>query len=222
MLSEPEYASLEHVGKLLDRLKLIAASAATVPPPSNDVCAFLSRIEDANPSSPDISEDDNNLQWGHYQFTAGNLTISRVLTSWDSVGGVPIAYRFLAAAIKTHRVAVSICFQRKIKGKPTLSFIYLSHLVDQLWDLVKDIETVEQDKAPDLETVNPTAAARDHVNKLCVADLNKWIDDNQIQKVANKKYKKPDLVDLIMGSSAIPSHSYVVAASKRNKDARKV
>ncbi|KAF8223605.1 hypothetical protein L208DRAFT_1316095 [Tricholoma matsutake] len=36
---------------------------------------FLSRIENANPNSPDISEDDSGSSWGHLQFTSGNMSI---------------------------------------------------------------------------------------------------------------------------------------------------
>ena len=38
----------------------------------DDMVAFLDRIENANANSPDISNDNNNPSWGHYQFTASS------------------------------------------------------------------------------------------------------------------------------------------------------
>jgi len=53
--------------------------------PTEDMLFFLDRTENADPNSPDLSKDDLNASWGHYQFMAGGQTISTVLTSWKSV-----------------------------------------------------------------------------------------------------------------------------------------
>ncbi|KIM72114.1 hypothetical protein PILCRDRAFT_93588 [Piloderma croceum F 1598] len=54
--------------------------------PSDDIIGFLNRIKNADPHSPDISDDDKNESWGHYQFTATTLTCMTVLILWDSIG----------------------------------------------------------------------------------------------------------------------------------------
>ncbi|TEB36665.1 hypothetical protein FA13DRAFT_1893070 [Coprinellus micaceus] len=220
LLSEPEYASIEDIKELLDRLKTLAAKDQPIPPVSDIVIAFLSRIEDADPNAPGLSEDDTNLQWGHYQFTASNMTISQVLTSWDSIGGVPIACRFLAAAIKTHRVAEYICFQRGVEGKPSLSLVYLSLIVQQIWGLVKDLADDEDHDNAQIDASDTTPASREEVNRLNVTSLNDWINANKIPKAASKRLKK-DLVDLIMASASIPSKAFVAMVVKSTKDARK-
>ena len=53
--------------------------------PTKDMLSFLDRIKTADPNSSDLSEDDSNASWGHYQFTVGSQMISTVLTSWKSV-----------------------------------------------------------------------------------------------------------------------------------------
>lgn len=54
--------------------------------PSPDFLQFLDRIENADHNA--FSEDEDNLgpSWGHYQFTAGSLTLTCVVDSWASVG----------------------------------------------------------------------------------------------------------------------------------------
>jgi hypothetical protein len=100
--------------------------------------SFLDRIENADPNSPDLSEDDLNASWGHYQFTAGGQTISMVLTSWKSVGNTSVARRLLAAALKTSKVARHVCFERAVEPSSFLSDVYVQLLVDKLLDLWKD------------------------------------------------------------------------------------
>jgi hypothetical protein len=100
--------------------------------------AFLERIETADPNSPDLSDDDNNESWGHYQFTSGQMTCSSVLTSWSSVGGTKGACRLIAAAIKTCKVARHICFSRAIEPTSYLSDVYLELVVGSLWSLWKN------------------------------------------------------------------------------------
>jgi hypothetical protein len=76
---------------------------------SENVRTLLQRIESADPTSPDIDEDDAFEGWGHYQFTAGSLTLSTSLTSWQEVGNVATAFKLVAAAIKTCREARLMC-----------------------------------------------------------------------------------------------------------------
>jgi hypothetical protein len=101
--------------------------------------AFLDRIENADPNSPDISDDDKNAAWGHYQFTASSLTCRSVLLSWSSVGSVDFACQLIAAAIKTSRVARQICHLNQLKPTSFLSDIYLSNIIELLWGLCKDM-----------------------------------------------------------------------------------
>lgn len=100
--------------------------------PSHKVTAFLECIESTNPNLPDISEDDTNVNWGHYQFTAGNLWCSTVLPSWDHIGAV-MARKLIMAAIKTCQVAWYICFEHGINSRSYLSDAYLQTLVESLW-----------------------------------------------------------------------------------------
>ncbi|KIJ92866.1 hypothetical protein K443DRAFT_13285, partial [Laccaria amethystina LaAM-08-1] len=106
--------------------------------PTEDMLSFLDRIENADPNSPDLSEDDLNASWGHYQFTAGGQTISTVLTSWKSVGNTSVAHRLLVAALKTSKVARHVCFERAVEPSSFLSDVYVQLLVDKLLDLWKD------------------------------------------------------------------------------------
>ena len=112
------------------------SSPASNSTPSDDVLAFIGRIEGADPNSPAISEDDTNESWGHYQYTASALTCTTVLTSWDSIGNIDTACRLIAAAIKTCKVARHLCFARHISPASYLSDIYLQNIVElllQLW-----------------------------------------------------------------------------------------
>ena len=101
--------------------------------PSDNVAAFLNRIDAADPNSSEIREDDTNESWGHWQFTAGSLTITTVIQDWACVGGVNMACRLLAAAIRTCKAARQICHERDITSNSFLSDAYLNNMVDQLY-----------------------------------------------------------------------------------------
>jgi len=103
---------------------------------------FISRIETANPSG--VSEDESGSNWGHYQFTAGSMTITTVLQSWESVGSTEVACRLIASTIKTCKVARHICFERGIKPSGYISDAYLENLIDVLWKLWTDAGGVSQ------------------------------------------------------------------------------
>jgi hypothetical protein len=102
--------------------------------PTADIKAFIERIETVDPNAEDLSSDNTNESWGHYQFTGSHLTCS-VLSSWNDVGGIPIACRLIAAAIKTCKVARHLCFKRNIKSTSYLSDIYLSRISGTFWQL---------------------------------------------------------------------------------------
>jgi hypothetical protein len=123
-----------------DLLKCLERASLPCGQPSDDMVAFLDRIENANPNSPDISDDDNDASWGHFQFTAASLTCKSVLSSWSNVGSVSFACRLIAAAIKTSRVARHLCHSKQLKPTSFLSDIYLSNIVELLWELCKDTE----------------------------------------------------------------------------------
>lgn len=101
--------------------------------PSNDVAAFITRIEEADPNSASLSEDDMGVSWGHYQFSAGALTCSSVLKSWASVGNNMTACRLIAAAVKTCKVARHVCGQQSILPTSYLADSYLERVIDLLW-----------------------------------------------------------------------------------------
>ena len=123
-----------------DLLKCLERASLPCGQPSDDMVAFLDRIENANANSPDISDDDNDASWGHFQFTAASLTCKFILSSWSNVGSVSFACRLIAAAIKTSRVAWHLCHSKQLKPTSFLSDIYLSNIVELLWELCKDTE----------------------------------------------------------------------------------
>ena len=104
---------------------------------SDDFTAFLERIKNANPNDPNLSEDDLDGSWGHYQFTGGRLTCTTVLTSWDIIGGCFNACDLIAAALKTCKVARHLCFEHGVEATSYISDIYLENVVSKLWDLWK-------------------------------------------------------------------------------------
>jgi len=117
----------------MDLLKALEGDASPEPAqPSGGVTAFLERIESADPNDSNFSGDDINANWGHDQFTAGSMTCSTVLTSWDHIG-VATACKLIAAALKTCRAARHICFERGIEVESYLSDMYLQTLVESLW-----------------------------------------------------------------------------------------
>lgn len=106
--------------------------------PSMEATAFLDRIQQADPNSPEVEEDDTNESWGHQQFTAGCMTISSVLQSWASVGNAETACKLISATIKTCKVARQVCFKRGKAPRSYLSDSYLENLGDRLWTLWQD------------------------------------------------------------------------------------
>ena len=122
---------IPHAIALLDAMAASPGFKSSTP--SDNVTAFLNRIEAADPNSCEIGEDDSNQSWGHWQFTAGGLTITTVIQDWACVGGVDTACKLLAAAIRTCKVARHICLERDITTNSFLSDAYLNNMVEQLY-----------------------------------------------------------------------------------------
>jgi hypothetical protein len=101
--------------------------------PSADILQFIDCIECADPSAED-DEDNMNLSWGHSQFTSGGLTCSSVLVSWSAVGNISTAFRLLAAAVKTAKVARQLCFTQGISDMGRcLADAYIENIIELLW-----------------------------------------------------------------------------------------
>ena len=101
--------------------------------PSADILAFLERAEHADPNSPDISDDDKDACWGHYQLPGS----SSLLASWRNIGNIVVACRLIAVTIKSCKVARHLCFLKQINPSSYLSDIYLSEIINSLWSAWK-------------------------------------------------------------------------------------
>lgn len=99
--------------------------------PSQNLLALLERVQSTDPTSSDIDEDNMGPSWGHYQFTAGGLTLSNSLTTWQDIGSVAIAFKLIAAALKTCREARLMCAGISTMGG-FISDIYLEKTLDGL------------------------------------------------------------------------------------------
>jgi hypothetical protein len=97
--------------------------------------AFLTGVEQADPNSPVISEDDTNKSWGHHLFSR-SLT---VLESWKSIGNTDMACQLITAAIKISKVAQHISSSRQIIPSTYLSNIYLAHIIEMIWASWKEV-----------------------------------------------------------------------------------
>lgn len=128
-----------HGVELLEALEKMSKIAALDGDPSPTALQLIERIESADPNAPDVDEDNTNLGWGHMQFTAGNLTCRSVLRTWEDIGNVKMAYRLLAATVKTCLVARHLCFTNNINASESpssyLSDSYLREVVEILWNL---------------------------------------------------------------------------------------
>jgi len=106
-------------------------------PPSDDLKAFLARIEEADPNDTTMDEDNKGVGWGHYQFTAGSMTCASVMKSWEDIGNTDTARRLIAAAIRTCKVARYVCEKMNIKVTSYISDMYLERIIETLWNLWK-------------------------------------------------------------------------------------
>jgi hypothetical protein len=100
--------------------------------PSNDVAALLDQLDRADPDSMDADADDSNESWGHAQFTAGGVTIRSALVDWEAVGGTSTAFKLIAAAVRTCKVARAMCATRGRSATAYLADNYLELLFEQI------------------------------------------------------------------------------------------
>ncbi|KAH9008839.1 hypothetical protein EDB83DRAFT_2531451 [Lactarius deliciosus] len=125
------FPSLTDAPRLLRSMN--AQSSFKQSEPSEQVTMLLDRVQFADPSSPDIDEDNACQGWGHEQFTAGGITLSSSLTSWQEVGNVATALKFVAAAIKTCQEARLMCENAGTpKTSGFISDIYLEKTLECL------------------------------------------------------------------------------------------
>ncbi|KAF8264804.1 hypothetical protein EI94DRAFT_1702944 [Lactarius quietus] len=73
--------------------------------PSLNVVTLLKHVQFTDPGIRDLDEDNMGKGWGHYQFTAGDLNLSSLLTCWQDVRSIATAFKLVAAAIKTYQEA---------------------------------------------------------------------------------------------------------------------
>ncbi|KAH9077546.1 hypothetical protein EDB83DRAFT_2311286 [Lactarius deliciosus] len=76
---------------------------------SEKIMTLLECVQSTDPGSPDIDEDNTGQSWGHYQFTAGDISPSSSLTSWKDVRSVATAFKLVTAAIRTCQEAHLMC-----------------------------------------------------------------------------------------------------------------
>lgn len=100
--------------------------------PSKDIVALLDRVDSADPDSEDVDEDNSNENWGHAQFTGGGLTIRSALMDWEAVGNTSTAFKLIAAAARTCKVARALCAARGQSPRAYLADNYFELLLEQL------------------------------------------------------------------------------------------
>ena len=76
---------------------------------SENVTTLLKHVQSVDPGSPDIDEDEMGVSWGHELFMAGGIGPSSSLTNWQDIGSVEMAFKLVAAAIKTCQEAHLMC-----------------------------------------------------------------------------------------------------------------
>lgn len=128
------------IADLLDALK--ANPTFTTGNPSTEFLQYLERIETADPQAFDKDEDNLGSNWGHYQFTAGTLTCTRVINSWTSIGSPLYARRLLAATLTTCLVARWLCSDINPQPSFYISDSYLVNIAELLWECWKSADGV--------------------------------------------------------------------------------
>ncbi|TEB19114.1 hypothetical protein FA13DRAFT_1719134 [Coprinellus micaceus] len=203
---------VSHGVELISGLELLQKSDLIQADPSADTLAYLKQLEDADPNMPDLSEDDDNEAWGHYQYRANGLTPALVLKDWTTIGNTTIAYRLLAASIRTSRVARYLVNVRKRKAQQYTSDAYIDIIVSKLWEIVSPM-VAEQSKpagSPSQtgEQLSEVEKGRERLKPLHVPELKKWAQEHQISLPPGKA-KKQDIIDRILASSSIPTDEEV-------------
>ena len=101
--------------------------------PSEQVTTLLERIQFADLALPDIDEDNVGQSWGHYQFTAGGVSPSSSLTSWEVVGNVATAFKLVAAGLKTCQDVRTMCVNTgTLQTAGFVSDIFFKQILDLL------------------------------------------------------------------------------------------
>ena len=99
--------------------------------PSKDVVVLLDRLDSVDPNSKDVDEDNTNENWGHVQFTGG-LTICSALVDWEAVGNTSTAFKLIAVAARTCKVARALCAVKGQSPRAYLADKYFNLLLVQL------------------------------------------------------------------------------------------
>lgn len=94
--------------KLLKVFKAMPANVFFSGQPSKEMISWIKCIENADPHNPNLNKDNKYGQWGHQQFNRGDLTVSKVLTSWEVVGSTATACWLLTTVLKTSRIAQEV------------------------------------------------------------------------------------------------------------------
>jgi hypothetical protein len=102
--------------------------------PSEKVVMLLERLQFADPGSPDIDEDNSCQSWGHDQFTAGFISPTSSLTTWQDVGDVTTAFKLMAAGLKTCEEARLMCANA---GAPKTTGFISDDFLKQTLDLIE-------------------------------------------------------------------------------------
>ncbi|KAI0037341.1 hypothetical protein FA95DRAFT_1614314, partial [Auriscalpium vulgare] len=197
--------------------------------PSPELTAFLERIESADPNAPDLKEENKNESWGHYQFTAGSLTCDTVFTSWSAVGNPRVACQLIAGAVRTCKVARSLCFLNKVEPKSYLSDVYLEHVIEKLYKTAQDaaprpVPSHEAHEVNENETESPhDPDPKDHEQlrtallSLTKDELKQWCASHAIDLPRKAKVKN-DIVSVLLDSpDAAPSRDDIGAIIKERK-----
>ncbi|TFK16881.1 hypothetical protein FA15DRAFT_711330 [Coprinopsis marcescibilis] len=207
--SQQDFPQLANTAALLDWLQHIFKHPGPNPPgvPDSKVLEFVLRIEMADPNSPSLSEDDKDAGWGHY------------------IGDCATAYQLIAAALKTCWVVRFVCTERKLMDvKSYLSDMYLDLLIEQLWDLVKDLDVGGRPK----EAVRKPGGGTDGtglelVQGLTIELLKAWISKNPAIVYSSKCPKNPELVSAVLASKHIPTAADIqLLQSERSTKAKKL
>ena len=97
---------------------------------SENVTTLLECVQSVDPGSPDINKDELDQSWGHQQFTASGITPFLSLTSWKDIGNVEIAFKLIAAALKTCQEAQLLCANAGTpKTSGYISDVYLKQIL---------------------------------------------------------------------------------------------
>lgn len=101
---------------------------------------FLDRMN-CVPETATLDADDEQAHptnYGHAHFTAGDMTITTVLTSWSAVGNAKVAFKLIGSAVRTCLVARHLALANNIE--PTTGFVsdcFLRQLLEVLKTLLE-------------------------------------------------------------------------------------